>query len=311
MQKRENAGVIIWRFIYPLLVYLGVEFLIELVMMIGYIFYALGKGIVDLTDLEALSEASVNFIYSYSLYINIIAAVILVPIFSLFMKRDVKRDKYYGRYTEYSPYEKKWLWLLPVTGFAAAMGFNHVVPIVFAGLGELISAIGSLFGVEWNVDFYSGFDQVSQILYSGSVIVQIIASSVAAPLIEEFLFRGLIYKRIRTYLKTLPSMLISAAVFGIMHGNAIQFLYAFILGMFFAFVYEKFKTIWAPVIFHAGANFIAVLVETFMPDGGVGLALGTYALLIVVELSVTFLLLRFIDIKVDRVPVENESIGED
>lgn len=305
MQKKENALAIIWRFIYPVLVYLGVEFFIEFVMMIGYMVYRMTGGNVQTSEMAGLVDDTVTFIYRYSLHINIIAAAVLVPLFGLFMKRDIKRDMFYGRYVRYTPFDKRWLLILPVAGFTAAMGFNHVVPGVFVVLGELAESLGI------SIDFYESYNEVSQILYSGPLLIQILASSVAAPLIEEFLFRGLLYKRIRTYLKMVPSMLISAVIFGLMHGNVVQFLYAFILGLFFAFVYEKFKTIWAPVIFHAGANLIAVIVQTIMPESGVGLGLGSYMLLVVIELAVTFLLLMLVEYRVNRQPLPESGNGEE
>lgn len=303
MQKRENAGIIIWRFIYPVLIFFGVELIIEMAFMYGHMFRMIGEGTYSLTDMGTMTEELERYIYANSSYISLIRTVILVPIFALLMKKDEKRDMEYGRYVKYGPYNKKWLLLLPLIGFAAAVGFNHLVPMLLEALQSLIHIIGkSIFGLDWNVDFFATYDKLSGVIYSGPIWIQAVTIAVAAPILEEFLYRGLLYRRLRAYLRPLPCTLISAFVFGIMHGNAVQFVYAFILGIFMAYIYEKFKTVWASVIFHAGANLISLVITLLMPEGRFELTIGAYMLVVVIELAVVFLLLKLVDIKVDRQP---------
>lgn len=295
MQKIESKGAIIWRFIYPTLLFVGVGVVIEIVLTIIYSArYLSSSQLTNADDVIKYAETVTKAVTDKALYITLARCIIVCPLFMLFMKRDVERDKVYGRYVEYEPYNKIWLILLPFAGFAAAMGFNHVVPILIEGLQSLFSKMSGQ-----DVDLFATYNKLSGVVYSGGLVVQIIASAILAPLAEELLFRGLIYKRIRTYTTMLPAMLISALVFGIIHGNIVQFLYAFIIGLFLAFVYERFKTIIAPFIFHAGANLIAVIVTYFFPEE-IGLETGTFMLLVVGELAVAFVLLKIIDLKVNR-----------
>lgn len=303
MQKREKAVIIIWRFVYPVLIFFGVELFVELVFMYGHMFRQMSAGAYSFADTEAMAKELESYIYGVSGYISVIRAVILAPVFILFMKADGKRDAAYGRSVKYGPYNKLWLLLLPVIGFVAAVGFNHIVPMILEALQSFIHVLGkSIFGRDWNVDFFAKYNELSGIIYSGPVWVMALSIAVAAPVLEELLYRGLIFKRLRTYLKPVPSMLISAFVFGIMHGNAVQFVYAFILGIFMAFVYEKFKTIYAPMIFHAGANLTSLVITLILPEDGYKISVGGYMLLIVAELAVVFLLMKLVDIKVDRRP---------
>lgn len=308
MQKKEKAGIIIWRFIYPVLIFFGVEILVESVFMYGHMFRLIGTGEYSFSDMDAMTKSLTDYIYGVSGYISVIRAAVLVPVFVLFMKADEKRDMAYGRYVKYGPYKKTWLLILPVVGFIAAVGFNHMVPMLLEALQSFIHVLGrSVFGTDWNVDFFAKYNELSGIIYSGPVWVMVLSIAVAAPVLEEFLYRGLIFKRLRNYLKPVSSMLISAFVFGVMHGNAVQFVYAFILGIFMAFVYEKFKTIWASVIFHAGANLTSLVITLLLPEGGYTITLGAYMLLIVAELAVVFLLLKLVDVKVDRKPAVSQQ----
>ena len=307
-QKKESAGVFIWRLLYPVLIFLGVEITIEMIVMYGYMYHEISRGNITAEEIGASSEIIEDFVHRSSIYITIARSAVLIPLYLFFMKRDVARDKVYGRYTKYSDYDRKWLILVPIAGFTAAVGFNHVVPFMMEALQNAINVIGrSWFGKSGLVDFFSTYDDLSQIIYSGGIAVQILATAVAAPIVEEFLFRGLIFKRLRDSLKFVPSALLSALLFDIIHANALQFAYAFILGLLLAYIYEQFKSVWAPVLFHAGANLISVIVTAIVPEEGIGLGMGGYMLLTVVELAVTFLLLWVIKLKVNRKPLDNEE----
>lgn len=301
MPNREKPGIIIWRLIYPILIFVGVEIVIEMVVLYAHMFHLMKVNQMSLSDVNALTDELNNFVYSISLYITIARSAVLIPIFVLLMHKDKGRDMYYQRYVKYEPYNRRWLLVLPVLGFAAAMGFNHLVPMILVAVQSFVHVAGkTLFGSDWNVDFFATYDNLSDIIYSGSIVVQIIATAVAAPIVEELLFRGLLFKRMRNHLKFVPSALISSLIFGIIHGNAVQFLYAFLIGLLLAFVYEKFKTVAAPIIFHAGANLISVIVTFVMPEDGIGLTTGGYMLLVVAELAATFLILWLIDVKFKR-----------
>lgn len=308
LPNKEKTGIIIWRFIYPILIFVGVEMVIEMVLLYGYMFSLMKANHLSISDVGALTDELSNYVYSISLYITIARSAVLVPVYIVLMRKDKGRDMYYQRYAKYEPLEYKWLFVLPILGFVAAMAFNHLVPMILMALQSFIHVAGkTLFGSDWNVDFFATYESLSGTIYSGNIWVQILATAIAAPIVEELLFRGMIFKRMRSYLKFVPSALVSAFVFGVMHGNAVQFLYAFLIGIMLAFIYEKFKIIIAPIIFHTGANLICVIVTMVMPEEGIGLTTGAYMLLVVVELAVTFLLLWLIDTKVNRKAVSPDE----
>ena len=294
-QNKESAGAIVWRFIYPILMFIGLDVFLEILFIVIYMASLIGSGVVITADnVYEVANDMTNYIYDKALYITAIRCVILIPLYFLFLHMDKKRDIKYNRYYEYTPYNKVWLLLVVVAGAAAAIGFNHVVPSVLEAVQLFLNSVLHL-----DVDVFATYNELSEIIYSGGPVLQIIATGILCPMVEELLFRGLIFKRIRTYLGFLPSMLISAAVFGLIHGNVVQFLYAFILGCFMAFVYEKFKTIWAPILFHQSANLIAVIITSLIGEE-IGLSTGTYVLVVVAELAVAFVALKIIDMKVKR-----------
>jgi membrane protease YdiL (CAAX protease family) len=76
---------------------------------------------------------------------------------------------------------------------------------------------------------------------------------VAAPLFEEFIFRGLIFGGLRRSFGLWPAALASAAIFAILH-PAISLLPVFIMGMAAALVYDRTRSLLAPMLTHVGYN---------------------------------------------------------
>lgn len=81
---------------------------------------------------------------------------------------------------------------------------------------------------------------------------------VAAPLCEEFIFRGLIFGGLRRSMGLLPSMLMSAALFAIVH-PPLSMLPVFALGLCTAYVYDRTRSLLAPVLVHAAYNAVVLL----------------------------------------------------
>jgi ABC-2 type transport system permease protein len=75
----------------------------------------------------------------------------------------------------------------------------------------------------------------------------------AAPLFEEFIFRGLILGGLRRSLGAIPSIAASAAVFAIVHPPA-SMIPVFGLGLFAGVAYDRTKMLLAPIIAHALYN---------------------------------------------------------
>ena len=92
---------------------------------------------------------------------------------------------------------------------------------------------------------------VAKALYSDKLRLQILVVGIAAPVAEELLFRGILYRRrMRTWLSVGPSALPGEGllIFAAVHGNLLQALYAFILGAILVWAYERFAKLTAPII---------------------------------------------------------------
>ncbi|HTI04854.1 MAG TPA: type II CAAX endopeptidase family protein [Gemmatimonadales bacterium] len=75
----------------------------------------------------------------------------------------------------------------------------------------------------------------------------------AAPLFEEFIFRGLIFGGLRRSMDLLPAAVASAAVFAIVH-PPMSMIPVFVLGLCAALAYERSRLLIAPMVVHAIYN---------------------------------------------------------
>lgn len=265
----------LWRLIYPVIIYFAVAFIVQFAAVRVIASAAVANGTITAAGKSTaeLQEELNSLINRYSLHLTALTNVVLIPIYILLLRRDEKkrRNSLGIRYT--TPGIKR-LGLVFLLGMSAAVSVNVIVSL---------SQIAR---------FSPKYQQVSEVIYSGGLFMEIVSAVIAAPILEELFFRGMIYKRLRDMINVKAAVVISALFFGAFHGNLVQFVYAFIIGLMLAYVYEKFKTIWAPVIFHIGANLISVLITEFMPQSMNDAAVILGAMII--SMVLTFVLLKYV-----------------
>jgi hypothetical protein len=83
----------------------------------------------------------------------------------------------------------------------------------------------------------------------------------AAPIFEEFIFRGLIFAGLRRSLDVFPAILASAAVFAIVHPPA-SMIPVFGLGVCAAVAFDRSKMLLAPMVAHAIYNALMLALQT-------------------------------------------------
>lgn len=96
---------------------------------------------------------------------------------------------------------------------------------------------------------------VEQSISSSSLLQLIVTTVILAPIGEELLFRKFIYESVGAFGEK-AYVLTSAATFMLMHGNVIQYPYAFVVGLVFAWIYLKTGSLWNTILLHAVVNAI-------------------------------------------------------
>ncbi|MEO8019515.1 MAG: CPBP family intramembrane glutamic endopeptidase [Pseudomonadota bacterium] len=86
---------------------------------------------------------------------------------------------------------------------------------------------------------------------------------IAAPIFEEFIFRGLIFGGLRRSFGVWPAVLASAAVFAIVH-PVFSIVPVFAMGVCAALVYERTRSLLAPMLVHAVYNATVIAAQSFL-----------------------------------------------
>ncbi len=136
-------------------------------------------------------------------------------------------------------------------------GVKNVVLIVVATYFVLGSV--SLLSIVLHLnESFAGYSEVYKVIASAPLPLQLISVVVLAPVLEEILCRGIIYNRMREISGFFVSAFISSLVWSAAHMNVVQGVTALFYGIFLAFLYEKFKTLWVTTGSHSFFNLIAV-----------------------------------------------------
>lgn len=86
-------------------------------------------------------------------------------------------------------------------------------------------------------------------------VFSVIATVIMAPLGEEIVFRGITVEYLQRAKAPIGVMIfVQALLFGIMHLNLVQGTYAFFMGLISGYLLLTYKTIVAPMLFHAFLN---------------------------------------------------------
>lgn len=134
-----------------------------------------------------------------------------------------------------------------------------------AGLGAALALfLNLLFSYFQIMTSSQAYKEVAGVQYSVAIGWGLLIYGLIKPVGEELVFRGLIYGRMRLYYPMVFCIPISALIFGAYHGNFVQLLYGFIMGCLLAWLFEKYRSLKANVIFHSAAN-IAVYLVSVIP----------------------------------------------
>ena len=157
------------------------------------------------------------------------------------------------------------------------------------GINMLLSALMSGFGTVGDSIVTAGSESIAS---SGNLIKRSLETSngmnsipmgvglalygMMTPVLEELFFRGLLFNRLRQLIPARTAAVGSGLLFGLYHGNLIQFLYAWIIGCVLGEVYERSGEISFPILLHAIINISAfVLSGSGAVNGSAELNAGT------------------------------------
>jgi membrane protease YdiL (CAAX protease family) len=106
---------------------------------------------------------------------------------------------------------------------------------------------------------YLDLNPLMDIMIDSNMILRVLYASIAAPIVEEIIFRKLLLNKLRSY-GDIPAILISSIAFGLFHMNVAQMFYATALGIIFAYVAIRTNSIRYNIILHILINSMGVVI---------------------------------------------------
>ena len=95
--------------------------------------------------------------------------------------------------------------------------------------------------------------------YGHSILLALPVVCIAAPIVEETVFRGVLYRWLRGVLPIGAAMAVSGAVFAALHAVTLLFLPLMGFGILLAWIYERSGSIWPGVLVHALFNLAGII----------------------------------------------------
>ena len=136
--------------------------------------------------------------------------------------------------------------------------------LVYGVVGFVVAFIAADI-VGYPIELHFGVDATQQALsqsatVSGLLPLVLLSGVIIAPICEEIVFRGYLYKAFRDRFKPWYAIVMSAALFSAIHLEPLAALQLFVIGIVLAYVYEKTDNLAAPIALHMLNNAIAFLV---------------------------------------------------
>lgn len=238
---KEDKWVRLWNMISPPALYMFIQMGVELAVALITIIYEnvkMYKTYGMINDAQAVTEKVQQMTEVNASYITVVSAVMAVIFFGrMYLK---ERNSFLKENNK---------------------EINIFVMIAF---GVMLSmAAGSILSA-MNIDnIYGSYEKTSSLLLNGNIVYRLFALGVITPAAEEIIFRGLVFNRVKKQYGSLYGIVVSSLMFGAFHFNLVQGLYAFIIGMAFAYCYELTGDLKVPVYMHMSINVLTVLSDYY------------------------------------------------
>jgi len=188
-----------------------------------------------------------------------LAGLITLPIAIILINKDKKRSNVRSVPRKLKPFH---VIFVIAAGISACLGLNFLITQIQAFI------------------LFNDYGSTAEAIYSSHLMLQFIGVGIIAPIAEELVFRGLVFIRLKSFVRNSSAIFISALIFGIYHGNLSQGIYAFVLGLMLAFLYERHDAILMPVLFHIAANITSITVQQMnLKINGMMLVIGSIVFL--------------------------------
>lgn len=220
-------------------VYFVLQNVVSTLYVIGILF---SRGISDIpSEPTELMTVVTNIVMETVIPAMIISSVLFILIYVMY------------RYMKHTPLDIKTASWQKMLFFAGLACIGNVITNL------LLNLVIQILPEKWVSSLSTSVGLVST---GQSLWIIILCTGILIPIMEELTFRYGIYGSLSEYNPKM-ALIVSSIIFGLIHGNIIQIVYAVIIGFILGYVYAKTHNIWYSIVLHAVNNTCSVLVDSF------------------------------------------------
>lgn len=192
------------------------------------------------------------------------------------------------------------------------LSFKQMIILFFVSMGTtyVFNFVGNI--INQIIEGIKGSEVINPldtVIDLSNIVPLIIVVVILTPIIEEFVFRGVLLDKLRRF-GDKTAIIFTALVFGLFHGNFSQFFYAFALGLIFAYITIKTNTIRYSIVLHMLVNLFGSVIMPMLVLGGDGTSLAIAGFLVLLFLIVGTVLF-FKNLKKVKKDIKESYGGED
>lgn len=150
--------------------------------------------------------------------------------------------------------EKKKVFTASVSGHLAGGVLMAVLLLGCAGIG-----MNNLIALTELKQASGSYQTVEQAFYSSSLGWEILSLGLITPVAEELLYRDIVFGRLRNMMGRSGAIVGSAVIFGLIHMNIVQTIYACVLGLVLGILMEYYRDVRVVMCGHIAANILSLL----------------------------------------------------
>lgn len=214
----------------------------------GFLFGVQAAMAGGVMDVEAATQSSLDFINKYNVPITMAYQLLALVIAWLIMK---SLRKHFVEEAFIKKMDKNIILPIIIMGVAVQFFFSYaleLLPIPEAIMSDYVQ-------------------KSSSIVVEGNLFIRILAVAIVAPIVEEVFFRGIILSHFRKVMPVWLAVLLSSIMFGALHGQILWIAYTAVMGVLFAAVALREKSIVASIILHMAINFSGLFIDMIPCQG--------------------------------------------
>ena len=202
----------------------------------------------EVADTAAISEGCMDFLMEYNVLITMayqLMALVIAWLITKSLQKNFAQEAFVKKIDKGV--------ILPIIIMGVAVQFFLSYALEFLPIPDAI------------MNDY--MEKSSSIVLGGSLFIRILAVAIVAPIVEEVFFRGIILSHFRKVMPLWLAVLLSSVMFGVMHGQILWIAYTSVMGILFAAVALREKSIVGSIILHMAINFSGLFIDMIPCQG--------------------------------------------